>query len=113
MPSPKRTAISVRARVFGSNSMHAVLRELARRAAETGERPRFHGAELARTISYTRAQTQRELAKLRAIGVVHPSGHAGRTEQLEVADGDVAATLLAFVRALDSVEIGRSATGRG
>jgi predicted transcriptional regulator len=69
--------------------MYEVLEAIAERQA-------FHGAEVAAVIGRTRAQTQRELSKLRRLGIVKSAGLAGAKETLTVAEDDLARTILAL-----------------
>jgi predicted transcriptional regulator len=86
---PNREPLRDEAILFGANSMYEVLETIAKRQA-------FHGAEVAAAIGRTRAQTQRELSKLRRLGVVKSAGRAGAIEALTVAEDDLARTILAL-----------------
>lgn len=108
MADARRQAVSDRALLFGSNSMYAVLLELARRGrrrrGDAKEPLEFHGAELG-TTGFTRTQIQRELSKLRTLGIIERAGKVGKAERLTVPNSDLARALLRLVTLIDRAEI--------
>lgn len=102
-------AVSDRALLFGSNSMYAVLLELARRSQRRrGNTPRpveFHGAELGAQTGFTRTQIQRELKKLRMLGIIERAGNVGKAERLRVSNNELSRVLLRLVGLIESAEI--------
>ena len=88
--------------------MYAVLLDLAhRRRRGRGDSTQvlaFHGAQLV-TTGFTRAQIQRELTKLRTLGIIKRAGKVGRAERLTVSNSDLARALLRLVTLIDRAEI--------
>jgi hypothetical protein len=77
---PDRSKVRQEALLFNSNSMYDLLGALA---AIEGD---FHAAELSRVIKHSRSQTNKELAKLRLLGIVESRGFLGRAEILHLTD---------------------------
>jgi DNA-binding IclR family transcriptional regulator len=83
-----RKGVRREALLFNSNSMYDLLRALA--TIDDA----FHAAALSRLIKHSRSQTNKELAKLRALGIVESRGQQGRVELLHLCDDVLADAVL-------------------
>ena len=92
---PSRETLRDEAILFGANTMYEVLEAIAARRAR-----QFHGAELAHETGRTRAQVQRELSKLRKLGIVRLEERSGSHELLAVANDELSESLLKLPKLL-------------
>jgi hypothetical protein len=91
-----RESISDHGQLFGGNTLYEVLHAVASRRGKP-----FHGASIAAQVGRTEAQTQRELAKLAAVGAIKELGGTGRAQRRVVAKSRLARTLFSLPRLIE------------